>query len=318
MNTLKYSNILVTGGTGFIGSHLVESLCHQGINIVTSFLTLSPHAYFSTQKLHDHVKMVHVDITDFDSLFDVITKHNIDYIFHLAAQPIVEVAFYNPRRTLSSNILGTVNVLESARLYPKIKGVIVASSDKAYGKQGKEKYKETDILKGDHPYEVSKSAADLIAHAYFKTYNLSVVTARFGNVYGEGDLNFSRIIPGIMKSVVKGESLELRSDGTFVRDYVYVKDVVAGYLLLAENIQKVKGEAFNFGSKETRSVLEVITAVEEVLQKKVPYKILNTAKNEIPYQSLDYSKIIKTLKWNTENSFQTRIHSIYAWYKSIL
>ncbi len=333
----KNRNILVTGGTGFVGSHLVEELVNQSANVWTTYLELDPKSYFFTQVLDDKCVLVPADVEDVEKIFDIITKNNIEYIFHLAAQAIVETAFYNPKRTLYSNILGTVNVLECARLYPNVKAVIVASSDKAYGKLSKTsavrskrsrsrtaevkfygKYVETDPLRGDHPYEVSKSSADLISYSYFKTYGAPVVTTRFGNIYGEGDLNFSRIIPGILKSLITGETLELRSNGKYIRDSLYVKDVVNGYLLLAKNINKTKGEAFNFGSKETLSVLEVIKLIEKTLKKKISYKILNKAKNEIPYQSLDFSKIKKLLSWVPHYSIKSTIENIESWYEANL
>lgn len=317
MNNLKDKNILVTGGTGFVGSHLVEELIKQQANVITTFLTLNPLSYFSTKKLDKKVTMVNADVCDYERVFDTVTKFNIDYIFHLAAQALVETAYYNPKRTLYSNVLGTVNVLESARLFPHVKGIIFASSDKAYGKLAKEKYSEEDALKGDHPYEVSKSAADLICYSYSKTYGVPVVTTRFGNIYGEGDLNFSRIIPGIMKSLAANETLEIRSDGTYVRDYLYVKDVVNGYLLLAHNIEKVKGEVFNFGSSDSVSVLELIALIETTLGKKVNYKILNIAKNEIPYQSLDYTKIQKRLGWKAVSRLTTVVPTINTWYNAL-
>jgi len=305
MINLKNANILVTGGTGFIGSHLIEALLKQKANVISFSLETDPLSYFCSQKLDKKVKSIILDICEFDKVFNLITRFQIDYIFHLAAQSLVEIAFHNPQKTLQTNILGTVNILESARLYPRIKGIVVASSDKAYGKilyschsdQAKRveesrslsasllayardpstslgmthrvKYIETDPLKGDHPYEASKSAADLISYSYHKTYQLPVTVTRFGNVYGEGDLNFSRIIPGTIKSIVKNEILEIRSDGQYVRDYLYVKDVVTGYILLAKNIGKIKGEAFNFGSKETLSVLQVIKLMEKHLGKKI-------------------------------------------------
>lgn len=182
----------------------------------------------------------------------------------------------------------------------------------------KTKYLEKDPLRGDHPYEVSKSSADLIAYSYYKTYNLPVAVTRFGNIYGEGDLNFSRIIPGIMKSIIKNEVLEIRSDGKYVRDYLYVKDVVNGYLLLADNIGKVKGEAFNFGSPETLSVINLIKLIEKSLKKEVNYKIINTAQNEIPYQSLDYSKVKKQLDWQPKSTLTKTIKNIKTWYKNYL
>lgn len=318
MKNFEEKNILVTGGTGLIGSHLVEELMGQKANVVTTFQSINPNSYFFSQKLDKKAVMVNVDVCNYDDLFNLVTKFDIEYIFHLAAQPLVEVAYRNPKRTLYSNILGTINVLECTRLFPKIKGVIVASSDKSYGKLAKKKYLETDPLLGDHPYEVSKSSAYLISYSYYKTYNLPVVITRFGNVYGEGDLNFSRIIPGIMKAVINNKVLEVRSNGKYVRDYLYVKDVVKGYLLLAQNVEKIKGEAYNFGSNETLSVEGVIKTVEKALKKKVRYKILNTTKNEIPYQSLDYSKIKNTLGWTPSYRISKVIKKIRRWYKGIL
>lgn len=315
---LKGKNVLVTGGTGFVGSHLVEELVEIGAHVHTTYLTQNPLSYFSQLKLHNKVKMFNADICDFEKMHDIITKSEIQYIFHVAAQPIVETAFYNPRRTLYSNIVGTINILESARLYPKVKGIIVASSDKAYGKTTEKKYFEHHALKGDHPYEVSKSAADLICQTYYKTYGLPIVVTRFGNIYGEGDLNYSRIIPGAVYSLIKDQILELRSDGTFVRDYLYVKDVVNGYILLMEEIDRVKGEVFNFGSSDTLTVLDVIKIMNKKLKTEVKYKIMNTAKNEIPYQSLNYDKITQHVGWKPNFSLERTIKNIHKWYSVIL
>lgn len=312
-------NVLVTGGTGFVGSHLVEELVSLGANVITTFEYTDPKSYFMVKELNKKVITANVDVGKFEEVMDLVTKFEIEYIFHLAAQAIVTTAYANPRRTLESNIMGTTNILESARLYPKVKAIVVASSDKAYGKLevGKYTYSEVDPLRGDHPYDVSKSATDLIANMYAKTYQVPVVITRFGNIYGEGDNNFSRIIPGIMMSLIKDETLELRSDGKAVRDYLYVKDVVRGYLMLAKNIDEVKGEAFNFGSNDTLSVIELIKEIEKALRDKVPYKILNIAKNEIPYQSLSYEKI-KRLGWKNEENVKTTAKRIYKWYEGII
>jgi CDP-glucose 4,6-dehydratase len=271
------------------------------------------------KELDKKVIMANIDVGEFDKVMDLVTKFEIEYIFHLAAQAIVTTAYSNPRRTLESNIMGTTNILESARLFPKVKAIVVASSDKAYGKleAGRYTYTEVDPLRGDHPYDVSKSATDLIANMYSKTYQVPVVTTRFGNIYGEGDNNFSRIIPGIMMSLLKNETLELRSDGKAVRDYLYVKDVVRGYLMLAEKIDETKGEVFNFGSNDTLSVVELIEEIEKSLKTKVPYKILNIAKNEIPYQSLSYEKI-KRIGWKNEENMKTTAKRIYDWYFEII
>ena len=315
MNILKGKNILVTGGAGFVGSHLVEQLIKLQSNVVVVDINLDKRSYLFTENLHKKSIVIDLDICDYKKLLALIKKYKIEFIFHLAAQALVEDAYINPKYTLDNNILSTINILEAVRINPQIKGLVVASSDKAYGKLNVAKYTESDPLSGDHPYDTSKSVTDLLSTTYYKTYKIPVVVTRFGNIYGEGDLNFSRIIPGIMKAIVKNEQLKVRSDGKYVRDYLYVKDVVSGYILLAQNIEKVCGEAFNFGSDDTLNVLEVIKQVEKVLNKKISYKILNTAKNEIPYQSLDYSKIKKTLGWKPKESIKTTAKKISEWYK---
>jgi CDP-glucose 4,6-dehydratase len=247
----------------------------------------------------------------------VISKYEIEYIFHVAAQPIVPTAFINPKETLEVNIMGTVNILEAARHYPKIKGVVAASSDKAYGKKCNNAT-ETAPMAGDHPYDVSKSCADLIARTYAKTYNLPIAVSRFGNIYGPGDLNVNRIIPGIMKAIIFNETLEIRSDGTFIRDYVYVKDVADGYLLLMENIEKAKGEAFNFSTGYNFSVLQLIEKVSEVVGQKCKYKVVDNQKNEIPSQSLSYEKATKVLGWKSNYSFEDGVKETFEWYGKYL
>jgi len=316
--SIKYHNILVTGGAGFVGSHLVEELIGEKAKVVVADVNLDKRSYFFTQNLHRRCKLVKLNICRYKPLMELVRKYKIDFIFHLAAQALVDVAYKDPKGTLENNIISTINVLEMARLNKNIKGVIVASSDKAYGKLDKEKYIESDPLSGDHPYDTSKSATDLITTTYIKTYKIPAVATRFGNIYGEGDLNFSRIIPGIMKSIVKNEQLKVRSDGKYIRDYLYVKDVVSGYLLLARNIDKVQGQAFNFGSNETLSVIELIKLVERTLNKKIKYKILNVAKNEIPYQSLDWTKIRKSLGWQPKYSIKKTGNKIFQWYKKSL
>lgn len=313
---MKNKNVLVTGGAGFVGSHLVEELIRLRANVFVVDINLNKKSYLFTENLHKKCTVIKLDICDNKKLLSLIKKYKIELIFHLAAQALVEDAYKDPKYTLENNIVSTINVLEAVRINPKIKGVVVASSDKSYGKLNKTKYIETDPLSGDHPYDTSKSVTDLLSSTYYKTYKLPVVITRFGNIYGEGDLNFSRIIPGIMKSIITNKTLEIRSNGKYIRDYLYVKDVVAGYLLLAQNIEKVKGEAFNFGSDDTLTVIDVIKQVEKVFGKKISYKILNKAKNEIPYQSLDYSKIKKTLGWKPKENIKSTAKKIFEWYKN--
>jgi len=314
MINLTNKNVLITGGVGFVGGHLVEELIKQKVNVTVVDINLDKKSYLFSKNLHNKAKIIMLDICDYKKLSILIGENKIDFIFHLAAQALVGDGYKNPKYTLENNIISTINVLEVVRNNSKIKGLIVASSDKCYGKLNKKQYVETDPLSGDHPYDTSKSATDLISTTYYKTYKIPVVVTRFGNIYGEGDLNNSRIIPGIMNSLVRGDVLGVRSDGRYVRDYLYVKDVVEGYLLLAKYINKTKGQAYNFGSNDTLSVLEVIRIAEKTLKQKIKYKILNTAKNEIPYQSLDFTKIKKELGWEPKGTMKDKLRTIYTWY----
>lgn len=315
MEKLTGANILVSGGTGFVGSHLVEELLTYGNSIVIPYRSRNPFSYFFNKNLDQKSILVHADLREEKNIFELLVKYEIEYVFHLAAQAIVPTAFYHPLDTFHTNIMGTAYLLDAARRCPYVRGVVVASSDKAYGKS-KTVYKESDALKGDHPYEVSKSCADLIATSYFKTYGVPVVITRFGNIYGEGDLSFSRIIPGIMQSIIRKYPLEIRSDGTFTRQYLYVKDVVRGYIMLMEHIEKIKGDAFNFGSEEDMSVLDLIYLVEKILKRKIQYVIKNQAINEIPSQSLDYTKIKALLSWVPKYSLRSTAQAILRWYTS--
>ncbi len=313
MEGLKGKRILVTGGTGFVGSHLVENLIATGAQVIVPFRSLDPRSYFAVEKIGQRTLLTICDLKDQQRVLELIAKYEIEWIFHLAAWSVVPTAYYDPWETIATNVMGTTNILEAARRVSSVKGVIVASSDKAYGKSQKP-YRETDALRGDHPYDASKASMDLITYAYFKTYRLPVIITRFGNIYGPGDFNFSRIIPGVMKSLITKEPLILRSDGTYVRDYLYVKDVVNGYLLLLSRLDNIVGEAFNFSSVESLSVVALIKKVEKILNKKVKYIIKNTSKNEIPYQHLDSSKV-RRLGWKSKYSFSKGINETYSWYR---
>jgi len=312
---VKRKRILVTGGAGFIGGHLVEKLLELQAEVTVVDVKINPKSYFALNKLTKKCKFSYIDIKNKKTVKDFFRKNKIDYIFHLAAYPIVQEAFDHPRETFETNIMGTVNILEAVRENKKIKGIIAASSDKAYGKT-KKTYVENDSLRGDHPYDVSKSAMDLICQSYAKTYHLPVAITRFGNVYGEGDLHFDRIIPGICRAVIRNKILYLRSDGSYVRDYIYVKDVVNGYILLLKNLD-MGSEAFNFSSPENLSVVELIKKAEKSLGVGVRIKVLNNAKNEIPYQHLNDSKIRK-LGWRNNYSLASELPKIVEWYKGIL
>lgn len=311
---LAGKNILVTGGTGFIGSHLTEKLLDTKCNVIITYQSLNPKSLFLTEKFDNIAILVQADLKNFKRTYEIVTRYEIDFIFHLAAQSIVPTAFYNPLETFETNIIGTAHILESARLYGKVQGIIAVSSDKAYGKTPRAV--EESPLFGDHPYESSKIGCDLIATTYHKTYGLPVVVARFGNVYGEGDLNFTRIIPGIMQAMIMEKKLAIRSDGKYIRDYIYVNDVINALVLLAKNIKRIKGEAFNISSTENLSVLELMKKIEKIVGKKIDYQITKTAVNEIPKQSLSYAKIKKQLNWKPKHSLLNTIPQIYDWYEN--
>lgn len=311
---MSAKNILVTGGNGFIGSHLVSHLVKKDVKVVVPYLKIDKNSYFHKNNLHKKTVFVHLDLNNFEKTFKLLKKHKIDFIFHLAAFPLVEDAIKNPAKVLSNNIVTTLNVLEAARRWQKIKGILVTSSDKAYGKI--KRARETDPIGGDHPYETSKAASDLIAQTYAKTFALPVVVTRFGNVYGEGDLNFSRIVPGLMKSIITNKPLKIRSNGRYIRDYVYADDVASACLKIANNINRLRGQVFNISSRENLSVLQLVHLTEKILNVRIKYEIMNSAVNEIPVQSVDFSKIRRKLKWKPNYNLEDVIHKTFRWYQN--
>lgn len=311
------SKVFITGGTGFVGSHLVDSIVkHKPRQIVCLYQDLRPGSFFQYKKLSEKVTMVQGDVRDFDRVLNTLLKYDIDTILHLAAQPIVEVAFKWPIETIETNIMGTVNILEAARIKGNVRSLVVASSDKAYGKAKVLPYKEDQSLNGDHPYDVSKTAADMISRTYYKMYGLPIVVPRFANIFGAGDLNFNRLFPGIFEAIIKKKEFLVRSDGKMIREYVCVDDVVDGYLALVERIDDIKGEAFNFGSENIFSVIDVLKNIEEILHTKIDYKILNIAKAEIPEQYLNWAKARTMLGWKPRVGFSTAVKKAFHWYKT--
>ena len=309
-------SVLVTGGVGFIGSHLVKRLVEKGLSVVVPYREIDPRSVFVQNELGKKTIAMELDITQEKELSDLIQKYEVSHVFHLAAQTLVTTAYDHPVETVKDNVMGTASVLEAVRQNPSVRGVIVASSDKAYGKT-QTAYTESTALLGDHPYDASKASADLLSQAYYRTYKMPVVVTRFGNVYGEGDLHFDRLIPGICKAIIDKKMFEIRSDGTYVRDYLYVQDVIDGYLTLLDHIDGIHGQAYNFSSSDTLSVLDLIGVIEKTLGEKIQYEIRNNAKNEIPYQHLDDAKI-KKLGWESKYRLENTIGDILSWYQKVL
>lgn len=310
MERLNNKKILITGGAGFIGHNLANELAKQGNKIIV----VDDLSSGKKESLDKKIKFCKIDVRS-KKIAEIFKKEKPQIIFHLAARPLVQDAYNNPYEVIEVNVMGTVNVLEACRKQKGIESIVVVSSDKAYGKTKELPYKEEHPLQGDHPYDFSKSATDLLAKTYFATYGLPIKITRFSNVYGPGDTNFSRIIPDIISAVIKNKELQIRSDGKMIREYTYIKDIVSGCIKLASHNANF-GEAFNFGSENVFNVLDMIKKSENALGKKINYKILNITKNEIPAQYLDWSKAKNILNWQPETSLEKGIQETHDWFKS--
>ncbi len=310
--------MFVTGCTGLLGSCLVKELIDQGANVTGLVRDTVPKSNLYQGEQVKQMNIVEGALEDLDVIERALGEYEIDTVFHLAAQAIVGVANRNPISTFEANILGTWNILEACRRHPLIKRVIVASSDKAYGDQPTLPYDENMPLQGKHPYDVSKSCADLLSHTYFNTYGLPVCITRCGNLYGGGDLNFNRIIPQTIQLVLNGEAPEIRSDGTFIRDYFYIEDAVEAYLLLAEKMEELNlaGEAFNFSNEIQLTVLELVEKILKAMDSDLKPKVLNQGSHEIKHQYLSAEKARKLLNWTPAHTIDEGLEKTIEWYKA--
>ncbi|MCR1951252.1 GDP-mannose 4,6-dehydratase [Clostridium sp. DSM 100503] len=310
-------NVFITGGTGFLGSYLVKKLVNNGSNVTILVRDYIPQSNIYIGEEYKKVNVVHGDLEDYLLIERILGEYEIDTVFHLAAQAIVGVANRNPLGTFKSNIEGTWNILEAARKSPLIKQVIVASSDKAYGDQEKLPYDENMPLQGKHPYDVSKSCADLIAQTYYETYNLPVCITRCGNLYGGGDLNFNRIIPQSIQSILNNEAPVIRSDGSFIRDYFYIEDAVDVYINLAEKVVELNlgGQAFNFSNEIQLTVLELVNKILKIMGSSMKPIILNQGSNEIIHQYLSAKKARTVLGWSPKYTIDEGLSKTVEWYK---
>ncbi len=313
--------VFVTGCAGFLGSWLTIALVDAGAAVVGLIRDEVPFSYLRRSGYQDRIAVVRGDVTDYALVERALNEYEIDTVFHLAAQTIVSIANRAPFSTFETNIKGTWTVLEAARRSPKITRVLVASTDKAYGVHEKLPYTENAPLLGCYPYDVSKACADLIAHAYTATYDLPVAVTRCANLYGGGDLNWSRIVPGTIRSVIRGERPIIRSDGTPLRDYLYVQDGVYAYLTLAEHLGEpgVGGAAFNFGMDGPKSVLEMVQAIIAVSDyPELEPTVLADAPHEIQAQYLDSSKAHRMLDWAPRYSLEDGLREALEWYREFL
>jgi len=309
--------VLITGYEGFLGSNLTRQIIASGAKVVGLDIITHRKETILTKEDYKHFVAIKGSVADYFLLETILKKYKIDTVFHLAAEAIVGKSHDDPIATFQTNVEGTWKLLEACRRHKCIDTIIVASSDKAYGDHKVLPYKEDASLIGRHPYDVSKSCADLIAYTYFYTYGLPVAVTRCGNIYGPGDFNFSRIIPDGIRCAATGKTLQIRSDGKFTRDYVYVDDIVNGYIMLAEKLKKLNlgGEAFNFSDENPLSVNALVKEIFKLFGKKPDCKILNTAKYEIKHQYLYSAKARKVLGWKPYFTLRDGLESAAVWYQ---
>ncbi len=314
-------SVFVTGGTGLLGSWLVEELVGLGTKVTALVRDWVPKPKLYRESWQKEINIVRGCVEDLPLLERIISEYEVNTVFHLAAQTIVGVANRSPLGTFEANIKGTWNVLEACRLVGGVSRIVVASSDKAYGDQEILPYDETTPLQGEHPYDVSKSCADLICRTYYVSYDLPVCITRCGNFYGGGDLNFNRIVPDTIRSTLRNKPVVIRSDGSYIRDYFYVKDGVYSYLHLAEQMerQEIWGEAFNFSNELQITVLQLVQQIIALMGKSdLEPEILNQATNEIKHQYLSAAKARKLLHWQPKYSLAEGLLETINWYKEFL
>ncbi len=311
----------VTGATGLIGGWLVKRLLDEGADVVCLVRDWVPQSVFVSDGLMNRVKVVRGDVSDQALMERTLGEYEVDTVIHLAAQTIVGIANRNPVSTFETNIAGTWRLLEACRRSPVVKQIVVASSDKAYGEHEKLPYNEDAPLEGRHPYDASKSCADLIAQTYGATYELPVAVTRCGNFYGGGDLNWNRIVPGTIRSVLRGQRPIIRSDGQFIRDYFYAEDGAMANMVLAEKLAEnrdLSGEAFNFSNEIQVTVLELVGRILKLMNSDLEPDVRNEATNEIRHQYLSAAKAKKMLGWQPLFTLDEALQRTIDWYKGFL
>lgn len=312
--------VFVTGATGLLGSWLTHKLVELGADVAVLIRDWVPESELFQNGALSGATVIRGELTDQELLERILNEYEIETVYHAGAQTIVGTANRSPISTFESNIRGTWCLLEAVRRSTLVKQVIVASSDKAYGSHDELPYREDAPLQGRHPYDVSKSCADLIAQSYAYTFGLPICITRCGNLFGGGDLNWNRLIPGTIRSVIRGETPIIRSDGTFIRDYFYVEDAALAYIMLAEKMAgdvSICGQAYNFSNEIQMNVLDVTLRILDIMdQDGMQPEILDQADNEIQHQYLSAEKARATLGWKPEFTLDTGLERTIGWYQS--
>jgi CDP-glucose 4,6-dehydratase len=305
-----------------VGGWVVRALLEAGAHVVALVRDTDQRVEFFRSGAHRQVALVPGQLEDFSTLERAINQYEVDTVIHLGAQAIVAAAERSPLETFESNIRGSYNLLEACRVHRDlVQRVVIASSDKAYGDNSGKPYSEDLPLSARHPYDVSKACGDLLAQTYAYTYQLPVTIARCGNIYGGGDLNWSRLVPGTIRSLCRNQAPQIRSDGLYVRDYLYVKDAASAYLALAEHAadESMRGEAFNFSAGEPHSVLELVACIAGLMNKRhLRPEILNQARHEIPHQVLLADKARSRLGWGPRYTLEQGLDDTIRWYAGYL
>ena len=313
-------SVFVTGATGLLGSWLTRKLTDLDADVVVLIRDWVPESLLFAERLDREPTVVRGDLTDLELVERVLNEYEVETVFHAAAQTIVGTANRSPISTFESNIRGTWCLLEACRVSSLVKQVVVASSDKAYGEHEQLPYQEDAPLQGRHPYDVSKSCADLLAQSYYHSFDLPVCVTRCGNLFGGGDLNWNRLIPGTIRSVLRDSAPVIRSDGSFIRDYFYVEDAALAYVTLAEKMaadNAIVGQAFNFSNEIQVNVLDLTRKVLQLMKREdLEPNILGQAKNEIPHQYLSAEKARSLLGWKPGFSLEAGLDRTIGWYRS--
>jgi len=310
--------VFVTGCTGLVGAWTVRALLERGAHVVGLVRDQVAGSELVRSGLAARIDTVYGCVENESLLERTLAEYEIRTVIHLAAQTIVGTANRSPLSTFETNIKGTWCLLEAARRCGTNPQVVVASSDKAYGEQDTLPYTEDAPLQGRHPYDASKSCTDILALTYHHTFKLPVCVTRCGNFYGGGDLNWNRIVPGTIRSVVRGERPIIRSDGSFIRDYFYVKDGAAAYLHLAEcmaRIPDVVGQAFNFSTEIQVTVLDLVSRILRLMRSDLTAEVLAEAHNEIKHQYLSAAKARRMLDWQPQYALDDALQETIAWYR---
>lgn len=304
-------NVLVTGANGFLGAHLVKRLVDARATVVCLIKHVTP-----LQPVPAGASAVPGDVENFDLLCSILKERQVDAVFHLAARPIVLEAQVDPLPTLETNVRGTYNLLEAARRWGKIRALVVATSDKVYGDSPHLPYRERQPLDGRGLYDTSKVCQDVLAQSYARNFKMPIGIARCGNLYGPGDVQWSRIIPGTIKSLLAGERPVIRGDGKSMRDYFYVEDAANAFMTLASS--ELRGQAYNFGTGHPTSTLEVVEALVARSGVDLPPVVLGGAQGEIHAQYLDCGKAADELGWHPRVGLDEGLDRTWAWYKKVL